>query len=259
MVNLEKALDFVKKIALEVGSYQIEKLDRNIAIDTKANVKDLVTAVDRHCEKIIKEKLMNAYPLVGFIGEEGGSTDKKEYMWAVDPLDGTTNYVQGLPLFCVSIGLMRNDDFILGVVYTPKTDELFYAAKGYGAYLNDKPIKVSNTEKIENAIVATGFAYTRYSKSKKPLDLLNRLVIDARGVRRMGAAAYDLCCVAAGKMDAFYEIYLGIWDVAAGIAIIQEAGGTFKYLEGCPNVALLAGTPVIYEKLDRMIKESPLW
>lgn len=187
---------------------------------------DLVSYVDKASEKMIIEELQKLLPESGFIAEEGTSNKRGErFNWIIDPLDGTTNYIHGIPVYSVSIALLDGDELVLGVVYEVGHDECFYAWKNGGAYLNDQPIKVSNRAEIQNALLATGFPYNNFDKMEAYMQTLHWAMKNARGVRRLGSAAADLAYVACGRFDAFWENDLKAWDVAAGIVIVKEAGG----------------------------------
>ena len=186
---------------------------------------DLVTEVDERAERVIGELLRDAFPGYGMLAEEGGRLPgEDDARWIVDPLDGTTNYAHGLPIFAVSVALERADEVVLGVVHDPIRGETYVAGRGGGATLNGEPIRVSDTEEPIRALLVTGFPYDR-ADMPAALELFGRLTVLTQGVRRLGAAALDLCYVAAGRLDAFYERGLHAWDIAAGGLILEEAGG----------------------------------
>ena len=187
---------------------------------------DLVSYVDKTAEKVIIDALSVLLPESGFIAEEGTSTKKGEHFnWVIDPLDGTTNFIQGVPVYAVSIGLLEGDELVLGVVYEICRDECFFAWKGSKAYLNGDEIRVSDTTDMHNALLATGFPYSNFSQLDSYMGLLKWTMTEARGVRRLGSAATDLAYVACGRFDVFFEYDLKPWDVAAGAFIVQQAGG----------------------------------
>ena len=197
---------------------------------------DLVSYVDKESETRIIAALQTILPESGFIAEEGTSSKHGErFNWVIDPLDGTTNFIQGLPLYCVSIGLLDGDELVVGVVYEVGRDECFYAWKDGGAYLNDEPIHVSNRDNIHDALLATGFPYSEFSRMDEYMDFLKWAMMNARGVRRLGSAAADLAYVACGRFDAFWEYDLKPWDVAAGALLVKEAGGTVTDYKGGTN------------------------
>ena len=221
MTEYKKVLDFIK----ELGAYQLEHFETGHTIETKTNIHDLVTEVDTESERRIVEFIEANYPDHAILGEEG--TDKKtqsQYQWIVDPLDGTVNYAHGFPIFAISMALEKNGEFVFGAIYAPKLQELYYAQAGRGAFLNDKPIGISQCQTLEEALLGTGFAYVRGGKYDN-LQYFNHFYPISRGIRRPGSAAFDLACVAAGRLDGFWEFHLKPWDVAAGKGIIREAGG----------------------------------
>jgi myo-inositol-1(or 4)-monophosphatase len=201
-------------------------------VETKG-LHDLVSYVDKTSEMRIIAGLQKLLPESGFIAEEGTSQKVGEHFnWVIDPLDGTTNYIQGVPVYAVSIGLLENDEMVMGVVYEVGRDECFYAWKDGGAFLNGKAIHVSTRNDINDALLATGFPYNDFSKLEGYLEFLKWTMTNARGVRRLGSAATDLAYVACGRFDAFWEYDLKPWDVAAGSLIVKEAGGKVSDYSG---------------------------
>ena len=195
-------------------------------------VVDLVTAVDEQAERKIGGMLREAFPGYGILAEEGGGLGGGgEHRWIVDPLDGTVNYAHGLPVFCVSIALERAGETVLGVVHDPIGEETYVAERGGGATLNGEPIRVSETDALIRALVATGFPYDR-DTMPAALELLSRFAVLTQGMRRLGSAALDVCYVAAGRLDGYYERGVRPWDVAAGALILEEAGGTVTGFQG---------------------------
>ena len=221
-------------IARSAGRFMAE--ERKSFDDSKIENKglhDLVSYVDKASEEQIIAALQALLPASGFIAEEGTNNKKGErFNWVIDPLDGTTNYIQGLPIYAVSIGLLDYDELVLGVVYEVGHDECFYAWKNGGAYLNGAPIQVSKRNDIHDALLATGFPYSNFEQLDAYLELLKWAMTDSRGVRRLGSAATDLAYVACGRFDAFFEYDLKAWDVAAGAVIIKEAGGVVTDFKG---------------------------
>jgi len=197
--------------------------------------KDLVTATDNHVESFLVQQIQSRFPGHGILGEETGrSTTSSEFLWIIDPIDGTTSFFHGQPYYAVSIALKRADDIILGAVFAPALGQLFYAQKDRGAFLNDKPIQVSETTNFTDAVMATGFACLRAGHAQNNLGHFNRIVPRLRDIRRCGSAAVDLAYVACGKLDGFWEMNLNIYDVAAGVLLVTEAGGTVCDFEGGP-------------------------
>jgi myo-inositol-1(or 4)-monophosphatase len=193
---------------------------------------DLVTEIDEEAERLIREELLGTFPTYGMLAEEGGEfAGEEDARWILDPLDGTTNYTHGLPIFCVSIALERAGEVVLGVVHDPMGEETFVAQRGRGATLNDQPIKVSDTDELIRALVVTGFPYDR-AEMPEALELFGRLAATTRGMRRLGSAALDLCYVASGRLDGYYERGIWPWDLAAGSVILEEAGGKLTNYRG---------------------------
>lgn len=217
----------VVKISKKAGAFIREEKGKISAdnIETKS-LNSLVTYVDKTAEKMIVDTLKEILPEAGFITEEGTETKQaKTFNWIVDPLDGTTNFIHGLEPFAVSIALQEKSKNVIGVVYEIGKDECFYAYKNSPAYLNGKEIKVTETDKLANSLVATGFPYYDFSKNKPILESLEYFMKNSHGIRRLGSAATDLVYVASGRLEAFYEFGLSPWDVAAGTFIVQQAGG----------------------------------
>jgi myo-inositol-1(or 4)-monophosphatase len=194
---------------------------------------DFVSEVDQAAEDVIIQILRDAYPDHGFLAEESGYRDRDaEFLWVIDPLDGTTNFLHGFPQFCVSIGLLHKGVPNQAVIFDPNRNELFTASKGVGAYLNDRRIRVSKADKIEDALVGTGFPFKEKTHIDDYLRMLKNVMAVCQGVRRPGAAALDLAWVACGRIDAFWEIGLSPWDMAAGALLVREAGGLVGDLAG---------------------------
>ena len=218
--ELEVALEAARK----AGNVLRDGFGARPEIKYKGEV-DLVTETDERAEEVIREVLLGAYPLYGVLGEEGGETSGGEdARWIVDPLDGTTNFTHKLPMFAVCIALEKAGEVVLGVVYDPINEETFVAERGRGARLNDEVIGVSDAEELVRALVVTGFPYER-DEVPAAVDLFGRFAMRAQGMRRLGSAALDLCYVAAGRLDAYYERGIHAWDVAAAGLILEEAGG----------------------------------
>ena len=225
-------------ISREAGALLLEHFHRRVKIEYKGEA-DLVTAADRAAEKLIRQRIAEKWPDHDILGEEQGLNDRgAEYRWYVDPLDGTTNFAHGYPVFCVSMGLERRpvDEpprRIAAVVYDPTRDELFSAALGGGAHLNGEPIFVSKTAALKESLVATGFP--SHKRHKNPnIYFYHHITLHSHGVRRAGSAALDLCTVAAGRFDGFWEFNLNPWDTAAGVLIVEEAGGKVTRFDGLP-------------------------
>ena len=250
---MSRYLPDLEPIAREAGALLMSYFDQHIKIEYKGDV-DLVTAADRASEKLIVERLRAKWPHHGIVGEEGTRSDTDaEYRWFVDPLDGTTNFAHGYPVFCVSIALARQDDQLeVGVLYDPTRDELFSAERGCAATLNGEPMHVSKTTRLAESILGTGFP--SHKRHKNPnIHFYQQLTLRSHGVRRAGSAALDLANVAAGRYDGFWEFNLNPWDTAAGVLIVQEAGGTVTRFDGAPfrldSREVLASNSVIHEEL----------
>ena len=219
-------------IARDAGALLMSHFDKHIAIEYKGDV-DLVTAADRNSEKLIVERLKAAWPDYGIVGEEGTrSAPHAAFRWYVDPLDGTTNFAHGYPVFCVSIGLAgKNDQLEAAVLYDPTRDELFAAERGQGATLNGKRIQVSKINRLADSLLGTGFP--SHKRHKNPnIHFYQQLTLRSHGVRRAGSAALDLANVACGRYDGFWEFNLNPWDTAAGVLLVLEAGGTVTRFDG---------------------------
>ncbi|HEV3206844.1 MAG TPA: inositol monophosphatase family protein [Terriglobales bacterium] len=228
--------DFVPamaEIAREAGALLMGYFHQHVKVEYKGEA-DLVTIADRQSEILIRERIRKNWPSHDVLGEEQGLADAgSDYRWYVDPLDGTTNFAHGFPVFCVSLALEHKKQRIAGVIYDPTRDELFAAAKGNGAYLNQQRIRVSKTERLSECLVATGFP--SHKRHKNPnIHFYHQITLHTHGVRRAGSAALDLCCVACGRFDGFWEFNLNPWDTAAGVLIVEEAGGKVSDFRGGP-------------------------
>jgi len=206
---------------------------RRVSIEYKGEA-DLVTVADREAEALIRSRIKARWPSHAILGEEGGLEDNGgDYRWYVDPLDGTTNFAHGFPVFCVSLAVEFKGQRIAGVIYDPTRDELFAAEQGSGAYLNDRRIHVSQTGRLVESLVATGFpSHKRHANPN--IYFYHQITLRSHGVRRAGSAALDLCCVACGRFDGFWEFNLNPWDTAAGVLLIEEAGGKVTDMSGGP-------------------------
>ena len=226
-MNLEQLCQQTIAISKKAGAFikqEATTFDRS-KIEMKG-FNDLVSYVDKQAEVQLVEGLKELLPEAGFITEEGTETTRQEkYNWIIDPLDGTTNFTHGLQHYAVSVGLMENQEIVLGVIYNPAHDECYYAYKNGGAYLNGTPIKVSDVPALKDSLIATGFPYYDFNLTQQYLQVLGSFMGKSHGVRRIGSAALDLAYVAAGRCEGFFEFNLNPWDVAAGIVLVQEAGG----------------------------------
>lgn len=254
--DLDRALALAIDWAKEAGRIQLSCFrGNNLGIQTKSNVYDVVTRVDKECEEYILKQVALFFPEHAVLGEESGEhSGTSDYCWIIDPLDGTNNYSQGLPVFTVSIGLQYKNETLLGVVYAPYFGELFTACRGKGAYLNNKPLKVSDKTDLSHAIVGTGFPYDKDVNPDNNVENVARILPHLRGIRRMGSAAYDLCCVAAGFLDGYWEISLHAWDICAGALIVEEAGGQIYPYRSDRNISIIAANPRLLERIREKIK-----
>lgn len=237
-MHLEKLTHEVIRIAKQAGDFIRQERTRFDAnkIEYKG-LNDLVSYVDKSAERIIVSDLEKALPEAGFITEEKTSTKLGEhYNWIIDPLDGTTNFIHGIPSYSVSIALQAKDELVLGVVYEVNLDECFYAWKDAPAYLNGQEIKVSNNPTVGNSLLATGFPYYDFDKQAAYMALLTELMKSCHGLRRLGSAAVDLAYTACGRFEAFYEYNLNPWDIAAGVVIVRQAGGNVVNFKGGDEV-----------------------
>ena len=260
-LNIEELCYDVIELAREVGIFiKIEERKVQQKDIEEKSLNSLVSYVDKTAEKSIVSNLEVFLPEAGFIAEEGTSEKVgKTYNWIIDPLDGTTNFLHGVPTYAVSIALKKDDEIILGVVYEVNRDECFYAWKDGGAFLNGEQIKVSNTSKLADGLIATGFPYYDYEQSENYFALLKQLANSTRGIRRIGSAAVDLVYMACGRFDAFFEYSLHAWDVAAGALIVQEAGGVICDFSGAQNwlfgKEIIACNPSVADEFTSLIRE----
>jgi myo-inositol-1(or 4)-monophosphatase len=260
-MDLELLCNNVCDIAKQTGAYINEERTK-FSFD-KVEVKgknDFVSHVDKTAEKQIVESLAKLLPESGFIAEEGTSSKKGDiYNWIIDPLDGTTNFIHGLPCFSVSIALMRDKELVMGVIYEINLDECFYAWENSKAFLNGKEISVSKAPTLSDTLLATGFPYYDYGKMEEYLGLLSYFMKNTHGLRRLGSAATDLAYVACGRFDGFYEYCLKPWDVAAGAFLVQQAGGKVTDFKGEDNYIfgkeIVAGNDACFNEFLGKVKE----
>lgn len=229
-------LNVAREAALEAGKFlkynlgKVKHIERKLGQET-----NLVTEIDKQSEAIIVKKIKQHYPSHDILAEEGGGQkNRSEYRWIIDPLDGTTNYTHGLPIFCVSIGVEMNGTSVVGAIYDPSADEMFTAEKGRGAFLNGKRIHVSSCDSLITSLLVTGFPYNVKENPHHAVEHFVNLLMEGQGVRRLGSAALDLAYVAAGRLDGFWEVALNPWDKAAGMLIVQEAGGVVTDFKNNP-------------------------
>jgi myo-inositol-1(or 4)-monophosphatase len=248
----------ISAIAREAGALLMDFFRRRVKVQYKGDA-DLVTEADKASESLIRERIRGLWPEHDILGEEEGLVDTgSEYRWYVDPLDGTTNFAHGYPVFCVSMGLEHQGQMIAGVVYDPTRDEMFSAERGKGAFLNGQAIAVSQTANLSECLVATGFP--SHKRHKNPnIYFYHQLTLRTHGVRRAGSAALDLCYVACGRYDAFWEFNLNPWDTAAGVLIAEEAGARVTGFSGQPfqieSRETLASNGLVHEALQHEFQE----
>ena len=230
-------LNVAREAALEAGKFLKFNLGKVKHIERKQGQEiNLVTEIDKESEAIIIRKIRQHYPSHDILAEEsGGHNMESEYRWIIDPLDGTTNYTHSLPIFCVSIGVAQNGTVVAGAIYNPSTDEMFTAEKGGGAFLNGKKIHVSSNDSLINSLLVTGFPYNVKENPDHVVEHFVNLLMKGQGVRRLGSAALDLAYVAAGRLDGYWEVFLNPWDKAAGILLVQEAGGVVTDFKNNPG------------------------
>src|SRR5215469_5870782 len=247
-------------IALEAGALLMQHFHKGLKIEYKGDA-DLVTAADRASEVLIRERIKKQFSSHDVLGEEQRLADQGgDFRWYVDPLDGTTNFAHGYPVFCVSMAVEQRSTGkrVAAVVYDPTRDELFSAELGKGAQLNSKPIHVSKAAQLKECLVATGFP--SHKRHKNPnIHLYHQITLRTHGVRRAGSAALDLCCVACGRFDGFWEFNLNPWDTAAGVLIVEEAGGKVTRFDGAPfelnSRETLASNGLVHEALVHEFQE----
>lgn len=261
MVNIEEFCLRTCETARRAGKFIAgERAGFNESMVEHKGLHDLVSYVDKQAEMMIVDELRELFPEAGFMTEEGtAGSEGQDYQWIIDPLDGTSNFIQGIPVYSVSIALMYRGELQLGVVYEVGQQECFHAWKGGGAYLNGSPIHVSVQQDMDHCFLATGFPYTEFSRLNPYLDFLKWTLKHSRGVRRIGSAAVDLAYVACGRFDAYFEYDLKPWDVAAGALIVQEAGGVVSDFRSGEDFVfgrtVIASNPHIYELLLSKIME----
>ncbi len=232
---MKETRKIVRNIVLEAGKYVRSEMGKETTIDFKGEI-DLVTDVDRKSEEMISRVLQEAFPGDDLLAEETGARNarKSSRRWLIDPLDGTTNFAHGYPFLAITVALESENEIVFGVVYDPIREEYFEAEKGAGATLNGKPIHVSNVGELNKCLFATGFPYDIKEHPEGHIERLGRVLMAGQGIRRDGSAALDLCYVASGRIDAFYEMNLAPWDTAAGTLLVEEAGGKVTTFRGEP-------------------------
>jgi myo-inositol-1(or 4)-monophosphatase len=232
---MQDRLQLAMQLARRAGGLLLDGYGHATQVRHKGAI-DLVTEYDLKSEALLIEGIRAAFPDDRITAEEGGGGDGTGVHWLVDPLDGTTNFAHGLPIFSISIACVRSEQLLFGVVYDPNRDELFHAVNGGGGFLNGAPIRVSGADRLEDSLLVTGFPYDIRTNSDNNLGYFNALAVRAQAVRRLGSAALDLAYVAAGRFDGYWELRLGTWDWAAGVLLVREAGGTVSTIAGDSKV-----------------------
>ncbi len=257
--DLTTILYAAKEMALAAGDIHLRYFrDRDLRIDSKYRDSDIVTIADKEAEKYIISEITKCFPNSEILSEETGKCGHANgrVKWIIDPLDGTTNFSQGLPMFAVSIGVQVDNRDTIGVVYAPQLGEMFEAVACKGAYLNGKPIKCSGKSRLAEAVAATGFPVDKDVNPDNNLIQTTRITPKVRGLRRLGSAALDLCYVAAGFLDGYWEMNLHEWDVAAGRLIVREAGGLYSLWRPDRGISAVAGSPDIFSQLNLELRNE---
>ena len=255
---LETAIDIVTR----AGEIQLARQESGFRVSKKGAI-DLVTEVDFECERMCRAVIAERFPAHDVLAEEFGEGSptgpRSRWRWVFDPLDGTTNYAHGLPIYCASLGLEIDGRTEVGAVYDPRRRELYTAVRGGGARLNDRPLAVSDEARLIDALIVTGFPYDVHQEAGDLVALFGEFLGRARAVRRLGSAALDLCYVAAGRLEAFWEQHLKPWDVSAGALIVEEAGGRVTGMDGSPFDAfaghLIASNGRVHGEMQSVIRE----
>ena len=254
-------IEDVIKISKEAGNIIRNGFGTNFNIEYKTNESNLVTEIDKASEKLITEFIKKNYPTHGILAEEGGETkNSSEYVWVVDPLDGTTNFAHGLPIFSVSIGVQKNGKTIAGVVYDVMQDIVYSAEPGSGAFANGKKITVGKNDNLSHSVLVTGFPYNVADNPDNIFKKFEALTRASRGLRRLGSAAIDFCYVAKGVFDGFWEVYLNPWDICGGKLILEEAGGLVTDFNGTEidisSRKILATNRLIHNAMVEILKKN---
>lgn len=259
-MELEKLLPEVIAISKEAGEFIRKERSRFdwSQVEQKKSFNDLVSYVDKEAEEMIVEKLGILLPEAGFIAEEGTASRKEQWNWVIDPLDGTTNFLHNIPVFCTSIALVERETVKLGVVYEVNQNECFYAVEGGKSFMNENEIKISDTDQLSECLFATGFPYSGLDRMDDFFQIFKHFMEYSHGVRRLGSAAADLCYVACGRLEGFFEFNLSAWDIAAGALIVKQAGGKVTDFTGGENFLfgkeIIAGCKV-HPEILKVIKK----
>ncbi len=254
-------LSFLETLARQAGEILRAGFGKQHIVEHKGAI-DLVTEMDKCSEAFLLDAITQRFPTHRIIAEENGEqAGDPQRLWYIDPLDGTVNYAHGIPIYCVSIAYAEQGQLKLGVVFDPMQDECFSAERGKGAYLNGQPIRVSDASELGKSLLVTGFPYDVWSNPVNNLDNYARFAVCTQGVRRLGSAALDLCYVAAGRFDGYWELYLYPWDLAAGALIAEEAGAVITRSNGSPDYldwqpSALAANPQLHPRMLAVLQET---
>ena len=254
-------LEFLCTLARQAGEFLRAGRNQQLKIDYKGTI-DLVTEVDRRSEAFLIGEIRQKFPQDAIVAEESGShAGRSCCCWYIDPLDGTVNYAHGVPFYCVSVAYAENGVVCLGAVYDPVHDELFSAEAGGGVTLNGAPLRVSQAQELDRSLLVTGFPYDIRVTERNNLGHYARFAVRSQGVRRLGSAALDLCYVAAGRMDGFWELFLNPWDLAAGALIASQAGALVTTITGSADLlqtpcSILAANPAVHSQMLKVLQEE---
>ena len=261
MDNNDHFLEFAKKTITSSGKLLLNHFQNISSVQSKSTSIDLVTVADLESEKFIVKEINTSFPDHEILSEESFSNNKiSEYRWVIDPLDGTTNFIHDLPIFAISIGLQKNNKTIMGIVYNPAVNKCFWALRNHGAFLNGKQINITSTNTLSAGLLVTGFPYIHDSKWENNFNLFKEFYKQSQGVRRLGAAALDLCFVAMGRFEGFWELELKPWDICAGAIIVEEAGGKVTDWDGSAlpfsGKRILATNGHVHDEMINILKQS---
>jgi len=253
-MDYKKTLNVLTDLMIAVGEYQVEKFkSRSFKYETKSTDIDIVTEVDQRSEQFLIDGLTKEFPEFGFLAEESGEQSiDSDYIWVIDPLDGTTNFSVGVPVFAISVALQKHGESVIGAVYIPLTDDMYTSIKGSGAYKNNKKIEVNKAMSLRESVIATGFPYDRAESTVNNVEEFSKVVTKVKGIRRLGAAAYDFCLLAEGVFAGYWEFGLKPWDYAAGLLIASEAGAVYEMLPKREH-SMIVANPNIFEEFKNTL------
>ena len=257
MIDLLSLAHRAEQLIRETGFWMKTQRVNAEEIEIKTT-NNLVSFVDKESERRLVEGLKTLFPEAGFIAEEGTGERAEEWNWVIDPLDGTTNFLHDVPIWCISVALCHKNKAVIGIIYDPNKDEMFVASRGNGSFLNGKRIQTSNRNILMDSLLVTGFPYDDFGREEQYIELFRSLMKKTRGIRRLGSAALDLAWVACGRFEAFYEYGLNPWDVAAGVILVEEAGGDVSgFYDGDLIVEedIIASNGQIHQELKLLTQE----